>query len=80
MYKTLIEFAFIDGITEIVWCRPENDHGTATGGYGTGFTQYAITSQVNKQLNQRVQRALKVGIAKVKDNVIRLRESGKPGS
>lgn len=77
MHKTFIDFASIHGITEIILCGQENDHGMATGGYGTEFTRYAITSQVNKQLNQRVQRALKVGIARVKDNVIRIREAGK---
>lgn len=74
VYETLIDFTTIDGITEIVWCGPEDDHGTTTGGFGAGFTRYAITSQVNKQLNQRVQRALKIG-ATVKDNVIRLQKA-----
>lgn len=59
----MIDFQSIDGITKIVWFGPEDDRGTTTGGFGMGFTRYAITSQVNEQLNQRVQRALKIGIA-----------------
>lgn len=51
VYKTLIDFSSINEITEIVWCGPEDDYETATDGYGTGFTRYAITSQVHKQLN-----------------------------
>lgn len=76
VYKTLINFTTIDRIIEIVWYGPEDDYGTTTGGFGAGFTRYTITPQVNKQLNQRVQKALKIGVAAVvKDNVVRLQKA-----
>lgn len=56
VYKTLIDFDTVDGITEIIRCGPENDHRKG----------YAIASQVNKQLNDRVQRVLFLGAANQK--------------
>lgn len=76
VYKTLIDFDTVDRIMEIIWCGPEDDHGMATGGFGKGYTRYAITSQVNRQLNDRVQRVLFLAAANVKDDVIRLAVRG----
>lgn len=64
-------------LTEINWCGPENNHGMATSSYGRGLTWYAITSQVNIQVNQALQSVLQVGIARVEDDVIRRCKIGK---
>ena len=71
-YKVLVDTGAIDGIVHMAWRGREDIHATSTGHLAKGYQRWAFTAQMNKQLDQRVSKALKTGVLNVMDTERRI--------